>query len=81
MPQQITWELAEKIKGKNMAINISTVRSEATNAVLTALVAMYKDADADSMKAFAEAIAEAAVVAVQNVIDHAETDVSGEGLN
>lgn len=64
-----------------MAININTVRSEATTAVLNALTAIYKDADAESMKGFAEAIAEAAVVAVRNVIDHAETEISGEGLN
>ncbi len=64
-----------------MAINVNTVREEATIAVLEALTEMYEDADADRMKSFAEAIAEAAVVAVQNVIDHGETDVSGEGID
>ena len=64
-----------------MAININTVKTEATNAVLEALTEMYKDADADSMRGFAEAIAQAAVVAVQNVLDHGEIDVSGDGLN
>jgi len=63
-----------------MAINIETVRIEATNAVLDALTNMYKDADNESMRGFAEAIAEAAVVAVQNVIDHAQTEVSGESI-
>jgi hypothetical protein len=63
-----------------MAININTVKTEATNAVLDALTAMYENADADAMKDFAEAIAEAAVVAVQNVIDHGETEVSGESI-
>lgn len=63
-----------------MAININTVKTEATNAVLDALTDMYKDADRESMTSFAEAIAEAAVVAVQNVIDHAETDVTGESI-
>lgn len=63
-----------------MAINITTVRSEATAAVLNALTAMYEDADSESMKRFAEAIAEAAVVAVQNVIDHGEIDPLGQGL-
>ncbi|MBI3188489.1 MAG: hypothetical protein HYZ31_11580 [Gammaproteobacteria bacterium] len=63
-----------------MAININTVKTEATDAVLKALTAMYKDADAESMRSFAEAIAEAAVVAVQNVIDHAETEMSGESI-
>lgn len=63
-----------------MAININTVRNEATNAVLAALTSMYENADADSMRGFAEAIAEAAVVAVQNVIDHAQTELSGESI-
>jgi len=63
-----------------MAINIETVRTEATQAVLSALTAMYEDANEESMRSFAEAIAEAAVVAVQNVIDHAETEVSGESV-
>jgi len=63
-----------------MAINIETVRNEATTAVLNALTEMYKDSDADGMKDFAEAIAEAAVVAVQNVIDHGQIEVSGEGI-
>jgi len=63
-----------------MAININTVKTEATNAVLDALTAMYEDADTESMQSFAEAIAEAAVVAVQNVIDHGETEVSGESI-
>lgn len=63
-----------------MAININTVRNEATNAVLVALTSMYESADADSMRGFAEAIAEAAVVAVQHVIDHGEMDVSGDGI-
>lgn len=63
-----------------MAISIPAVRSEATQAVLEALSAMYENGDPESMRGFAEAIAEAAVVAVQNMIDHAETEVSGEGL-
>ena len=63
-----------------MAINITTVKTEATDAVLVALTEMYKDADAESMRSFAEAIAEAAVVAVQNVIDHAVTEVSSESI-
>jgi len=63
-----------------MAIDINTVKTEATTAVLDALTAMYEEADEDSMKTFAEAIAQAAVVAVQNVIDHAEIEASGEGI-
>jgi hypothetical protein len=63
-----------------MAVNINTVRSEATNAVLAALSRMYDNADTESMRGFAEAIAEAAVVAVQNVLDHAELEASGNGL-
>ena len=63
-----------------MAINTDTVETEATEAVLEALTELYKDADSDSMRGFAEAIAKAAVVAVQNVIDHGETEVSGEGI-
>jgi len=64
-----------------MAININTVETEATEAVLEALTEMYEDADTDSMRSFAEAIAKAAVVAVQNVVDHGETEVSGEGIS
>ena len=64
-----------------MAIDIDRVRSEASAAVLEALTAMYKDADAESMKGFADAIAEAAVVAVRNVVDHAEIDPQGQGLS
>jgi hypothetical protein len=64
-----------------MAININTVKTEATEAVLNALLELYQDADRDSMTGFAEAIAEAAVVAVQNVIDHGEIDAVGEGIN
>lgn len=63
-----------------MSINVNTVRKEATNAVAQALSEMYKDSDPESMQGFAEAIAEAAVVAVQNVIDHGETELSGESL-
>jgi uncharacterized membrane protein len=63
-----------------MAMNVSQVREEATNAVLTALTDLYEEADADSMRGFAEAIAEAAVVAVQHVIDRAETEVSRESI-
>lgn len=48
---------------------------------MNALAAMYEEADAESMRGFAEAIAEAAVVAVQNMIDHAEVDVTGRGLS
>ena len=63
-----------------MAININTVKTEAANAVLAELTAMYSNADADGMKDFANAIAQAAVVAVQNVIDHAETELSGDSI-
>lgn len=65
-----------------MAMNISTVRSAAAEAVLAALTELYKDteADPDGMRGFAEAVAEAAVTAVQHVIDMAETEVSGEHI-
>lgn len=63
-----------------MAINVDTVKSEATNAVLDALMALYANADREAMEGFAEAIAEAAVVAVQNVIDHAQTEETGESI-
>jgi len=63
-----------------MAIDVEVVKTQATEAVLDALTSMYKDADKDSMRDFAAAIAQAAVVAVQNVIDHGETVVSGEGI-
>ena len=51
-----------------MAINVNTVKIEATNAVLEALASMYEETDKDSMRGFAEAIAEAAVVAVQMLL-------------
>ncbi len=63
-----------------MAVNINTVRNEATEAVLAAMLAMYDKSDPDAMRGMAEAIAEAAVVAVQNVLDHAELDALGQGL-
>jgi hypothetical protein len=63
-----------------MAIDIDTVRQQATLAVQEALAKLYSNADSDAMKGFAEAIAEAAVVAVQNVIDHAEVEQSGGGI-
>jgi len=59
-----------------MAINVTTVRTEAANAVLDALKAVYEDADIESMKGFAEAV----LVAVLNVIDQAEVEVSGESV-
>ena len=63
-----------------MAMNINNVRTTATAAVLDALTELYENSDADSMRDFAEAIAEAAVVAVQHVIDRAEVEVTGESI-
>lgn len=63
-----------------MAINIDTVRAEATAAVQDALANLYANSDRDAMKDFAAAIAEAAVVAVKNVVDHAETENTHEGI-
>ena len=65
-----------------MAMNPDTVRAAAADAVLAALTELYKDTEPDpeGMKGFAEAIAEAAVVAVQHVMDQGETEVSGEGI-
>ena len=65
-----------------MAINVTQVESDATQAVLDALLELYKsqEVDADSMRGFAEAVAQAAVTAVQHVIDSAETEVSGESI-
>lgn len=63
-----------------MAIDINVVRQEATAAVQLALARLYENADSEAMRGFAEAIAEAAVVAVQNVIDHAEIESGGGGI-
>lgn len=62
-----------------MAMNTTTVKTLATEAVLTALTDLYKESDKEGMRKFAQAIAEAAVVAVQHVIDNAET-VSGSDI-
>jgi len=61
-----------------MAMNTTLVKTTATEAVLQELTKMYKDSDSDAMRSFAEAIAQAAVVAVQHVIDYAEVS-SGTG--
>lgn len=62
-----------------MAMNTATVKTLATEAVLIALTDLYKESDKEGMRKFAQAIAEAAVVAVQHVIDNAET-VSGSDI-
>lgn len=65
-----------------MAMDIDLVREEATAAVEDALAELYKDLDPDkeAMKGFAEAIAAAAVAAVQHVLSRAETEIGGEAI-
>lgn len=63
-----------------MAMNVNEVKTVATEAVLDELVKLYENADRDGMQDFAEAIAQAAVTAVQHVIDNAEIADSGAGL-
>jgi hypothetical protein len=64
-----------------MALNLDVVREQATLAVQQALAGLYDNADSDAMKGFAAAIAEAAVVAVRNVIEHAEVEQNGSGIH
>lgn len=64
-----------------MAMNLGEVKTSATEAVLIALTQLYKESDKEGMRAFAEAIAEAAVVAVAHVQSNARTELSGEGLD
>lgn len=71
-----------------MAINISQLHNEATDAVATALTELYKSddpditgPDPDSMRGFAEAIASIAVATAEHIITRAETVQSGEGIH
>ncbi len=65
-----------------MAISITSLRSEASAAVLSALTELYKETspDPDAMRGFAEALAEIAVATAEHLIDRAETAVSGENI-
>lgn len=63
-----------------MAMNIAQVKTSATEAVLNELTKMYKNSDKEGMRQFAEAIAEAAVVAVQHVIDKGEVRTTGQQI-
>lgn len=63
-----------------MPMNLSIVKTAATEAVVEELAKLYENSDKEGMQDFANAIAEAAVVAVQHVIDFAETELSGESI-
>ncbi len=63
-----------------MAVNIEELREDATDAVLALMLAQFEDADRDAMRIFAATIAEAAVAAVQHVVNRAETGISGESI-
>jgi uncharacterized protein YjcR len=63
-----------------MAMDINQVRNDATLVIADALSKLYESADKDAMTDFAKVIAEAAVVAVQHVMDRAETEGSHESI-
>jgi hypothetical protein len=63
-----------------MAIDTDEAFEAASAAVLAALLKVYDNAAAEDVRPFAEAVAEAARVAVAHLRDNARTDVSGEGL-
>ena len=63
-----------------MSVNITELREDATNAILNRMLEQFEDADADAMREFAGTIAEAAVAAVQHIVDRAQTELNGEGI-
>ena len=63
-----------------MPINPDQAHDAATEAVLEALLKVYDNVASDDVRPFAEAIAEAARVAVLHVSTNAVTEVGGEGI-
>jgi len=63
-----------------MAVNIEELRLEATEAVLALMTAQFENADADAMRQFAATIAEAAVAAVEHIVNRAQTEISNEKI-
>ncbi len=70
-----------------MAINLSALHNEATDAVVVALTELYKSDDPDipgpdpnSLRGFAEAMASIAVATAEHIVAQAETEQSGEGI-
>jgi len=71
-----------------MAINTSVLHHEATDAVVTALTELYKSDDPDipgpdpnSLRGFAEAIANIAVATAEHIVARAQTVQSGEAIH
>ncbi len=66
-----------------MPIDSGQLHIEATDAVVDALVELYKDVsepDPDALRGFAEAVAQIAVATVEHIIARAETVQSGENI-
>ena len=63
-----------------MAIKPNQAHEAATEAVLNALLAVYDNVEAEEVRPFAEAIAEAARIAVTHVAANAVTEIGGEGI-
>lgn len=65
-----------------MAINTSQLHNQATDALIVALVELYKDSTPDptAMRGFAEAMAQVAVATAEHIVAHAETELSNERI-
>lgn len=63
-----------------MATNSNDAFEAASNAVLAALLDVYDNVAAEDVRPFAEAVAQAARIAVQHIQENAEIDPSGNGL-
>ena len=63
-----------------MPMDIDQVRTASTNAVLDKLVANLPDSKPENLLLIAEPVAEAAVAAIQHVLDNAQTSVDGESI-
>ncbi len=64
-----------------MSINTNDAHDAATEAVLSALLVLYENTAEEDVRPFAEAVAQAAAVAVQHIADNAVTELSGEGIS
>jgi len=65
-----------------MAMDLTLLKQEATDAVADALAELYKEqtVDREALEGFAGAVAAAAVAAIAHVIARAETDPGGAGI-
>ncbi len=70
-----------------MAINTSLLHNEATEAVVVALTELYKSddpditgPDPDSLRGFAQAIAQIAVATAEHIVARAQTVQGGDSI-